>query len=60
MAPIDMLSAMSKEFLKHLPFLPEDLKAQALDIEFHWVNESGKTAKLTAGALIQPTVRDHI
>jgi len=29
-------------------------------MEFHWVNETGKPAALTAGAHINPTVRNHL
>jgi transcriptional regulator GlxA family with amidase domain len=32
------------------------MRAQALVIEFHWVNETGKTADLTSGIKMQPTV----
>jgi hypothetical protein len=57
-APIDLLHAMSKKFVATLePFYPEGLAAQALDIEFHWVNETGKTARLTGGVSLVPTVR---
>ena len=36
--------------------LTHEMRGEALDVDFHWVNESGKPAKLTAGATIQPTV----
>jgi transcriptional regulator GlxA family with amidase domain len=36
--------------------MTEHLRAQALDFEFHWVNETGKAAHLTAGGIINPTV----
>ncbi|ETI25113.1 hypothetical protein G647_04485 [Cladophialophora carrionii CBS 160.54] len=55
-APIDLLHSMSKKFVAALePFYPGDIAAQALDIEFHWVNETGKTAKLTGGISLVPT-----
>ncbi len=58
-APIDLLYGMSKHFVK--PFeddiLTPELKAQALDFEFHWVNQFGKASSLTGGLPIQPTVR---
>ena len=59
-APIDIFNALTKEFLHNFPeaVLPAHLKAQALDIQFHWVNETGVQGKLTAGATINPTVRN--
>jgi len=55
-APIDMFNAFSKKFAKQLePFFPGDIGSQALDVEFHWVNEAGKTAKLTGGIQLVPT-----
>lgn len=58
---IDLLSGLSKEFVASLPdegFTP-GMKAEALDIEFHWVSEKGRAepARLTAGLSINPTVR---
>ncbi|KAK6376366.1 hypothetical protein LTS17_006961 [Exophiala oligosperma] len=35
--------------------MPPRIKAQALDIETHWVNQSGKTARLSGGIFLQPT-----
>lgn len=52
---IDLIHALSKNFLDEMP-VPEEVKAQALDIEFHWVNETGKMAKLSSGLPIQCTV----
>lgn len=37
-------------------FMPPNLKEQALDMDFHWVNQTGKTARLTGGLRVQPTV----
>jgi hypothetical protein len=54
-APVDMLNGMDKKFMSELP-IPDHLKEQALDCVFHWVNEDGKTANLTAGITIQCTV----
>ncbi|KAK4554980.1 hypothetical protein LTR86_007746 [Recurvomyces mirabilis] len=56
-APIDIFSGLSKEFLANFPpqLITEDTRKQALDVEFHWVNESGAEAHLTAGATIKPT-----
>ncbi|KAK4503348.1 hypothetical protein PRZ48_004263 [Zasmidium cellare] len=34
---------------------PRAMKDQAMDIECHWVNESGKPAQLTAGMSLNPT-----
>jgi hypothetical protein len=54
-----MFNSISTRFMDNFPpgFLPSHLRAQALDMEFHWVNETGKPASLTAGACINPTVR---
>ena len=44
-APIDLINGASKQFISSLPgdFLSPELKAQAIDFEYHWVNEDGKT-----------------
>lgn len=57
-APIDLLNGMSKPIIAEFPseLISDEIKAQGLDMEFHWVNESGKTASLTSGLNIQPTV----
>jgi len=57
-APIDTFNAISTKFVNNFPegVLPEHLRAQALDVEFHWVNETGKPAALTAGAHVNITV----
>jgi hypothetical protein len=55
-APVDLLNGMSPKFINYLP-LPDSIKKQALDFEFHWVNEDGEEAKLTAGITLKPTVR---
>jgi hypothetical protein len=49
---------MTKKFLAGFPaeLVPDEIKEDALDIEFHWVNETGDTALLTAGLSIKPTV----
>ncbi|RYO83346.1 hypothetical protein DL766_008467 [Monosporascus sp. MC13-8B] len=57
-APVDALYAMSKEETKFMPddLLPPHLKAQAFDIKFHWVSETGKApARLTSGINLIPT-----
>jgi hypothetical protein len=54
-APVDMLNGLSKNMINFLP-LPDSMKAKGLDAEFHWVNEDGKEAKLTAGITLKPTV----
>jgi hypothetical protein len=57
-APIDIFHAISTKFVHNFEaVLPDHLRAQALDFEFHWVNETGKPADLTAGAVINPTVK---
>lgn len=57
-APIDVFSGLSKEFLGNFPpqLVNKKLLDQALDFEFHWVNESGQEASLTAGTVVKPTV----
>lgn len=57
MAPIDIFNGISKDFLNSTPghLLTDKMREQALDVEFHWVNESGKEAELTAGGLIKST-----
>lgn len=52
---MDLLNGMSKSTLSMLP-LPDSLKSQGLDIEFHWVSESGKPSRLSAGGSIETTV----
>lgn len=56
-APIDFLGSMSKEFIHSTleGWLPDALAAQALDVQFVWVNETGADARLTAGASLKPT-----
>jgi hypothetical protein len=55
-APIDLLHGLSKRFVDALP-LSDELRAKALDIDFHWVTEKGTPAKLTANITLQATVR---
>lgn len=54
-APIDFLHALSKKFIQALP-LSDEVKAKALDMEFHWVTEKGEPASLTAGISLNATV----
>lgn len=54
-APIDLIHGLTKEFANELP-LPDAIKAQAVDIEFHWVNEKGGPARLTSNVTLQATV----
>ena len=58
MAPIDIFSSLSKEWVKNFPpaMMSEKMRSQALDVEYHWVTELGQEARLTAGAVIKPTV----
>ena len=58
-APIDFLHGLNKKFGSLLPF-SDELKAQLLDIEFHWVNEKGDTAKLTSGISMNATVGGYL
>lgn len=57
-APIDVFNAISTKFIKNFPeeLVSLEMQAQTLDVDFHWVNETGKQARLTAGAVINPTV----
>ncbi|KAK7988286.1 cytochrome P450 [Apiospora arundinis] len=60
-SPIDLIHGMGKGLLDNIAddFFPGDntkLKAQGLDIGFHWVSESGQgTNRLTSGMSIVPT-----
>jgi hypothetical protein len=58
-APIDLLNGAAKEFTSELPddLLAPELKAQAIDFEYHWVTETGVApALLTSGIKMLPTV----
>lgn len=56
-----MCFGLSKTLAMGMPdeFCPPHLKEQALDVEFHWVSESGGLMPLTSGARVQATVRPH-
>ena len=55
--PIDMLHGMSKKFMGDFAeFYGKDIVDQGFDIKFHWVNETGKTARLTSNIKIEATV----
>ena len=54
-APMDLLHGISKSFVEMLP-LPDELKAKAPEINFHWVTETGQPAKLTSNITMQATV----
>ncbi|KAL6922401.1 hypothetical protein FSST1_006427 [Fusarium sambucinum] len=59
-APVDMINSLSKNFVETFPvgdlFSPQ-YKAQALDIEIHWITEHGKDApaRLTSNMTLLPT-----
>jgi hypothetical protein len=53
-APMDMLHSISKQFANDMP-ISDELKAKMLDIEFHWVTEKARPAKLTAGITMKAT-----
>jgi len=57
-----MFSGLSKEFLHNFPegLLTDKMRKEALDVEFYWVNETGEPARLSAGAIIKPTVSGTI
>ncbi|KAF5004868.1 hypothetical protein FDECE_8650 [Fusarium decemcellulare] len=58
-APVDFLYSFSKKFVENFPteMVSTDLKAQAIDFQFHWVSKAGPdgTNKLTGGLTILPT-----
>ena len=54
-APIDYLHGLTKKFAAILP-VSDELKAKALDIEFHWITEKGDVAKLSSGITMNATV----
>ncbi|UKZ75801.1 hypothetical protein TrVFT333_003495 [Trichoderma virens FT-333] len=51
--PVDLLSAISSSLMKHMPdeIIPPEFKNQAIDFDFHWVSESGKTPSLLSSNL---------
>ncbi|KAL7908169.1 class I glutamine amidotransferase-like protein [Trichoderma velutinum] len=56
--PVDLLSAISTSFVKHMPdfIMPPELKDQSIDFDFHWVSETGKTPSLlTSNLSVVPT-----
>lgn len=57
-APIDFLGGISKDFTSLFPdeVIPASMKDQAIDVQIHYVNETGKPAKLTSGMTIEVTV----
>ncbi|PHH67134.1 hypothetical protein CDD81_2903 [Ophiocordyceps australis] len=58
-APVDMIHSITKGFVDELPaqWLPMDIRSQAIDAEFLWVSEAGKstTSKLTSAMSIVAT-----
>lgn len=57
-APIDLINGLSNGFLRELPSfaISDDLKAQGIDIVFHWITETGAPAELTSGLSVNATV----
>ena len=57
-APIDLVNAMTSKFNKDFPddVFSAEAKKQSIDVEFHWVNETGNPAELSAGIKLLPTV----
>ncbi|QKX62292.1 uncharacterized protein TRUGW13939_09451 [Talaromyces rugulosus] len=58
LAPVGFFSTISYNFLKNLPplLVSDDVKAKALDIQFHWVTENGQSlAHLTGNLHVSPT-----
>ncbi|PWY73010.1 class I glutamine amidotransferase-like protein [Aspergillus heteromorphus CBS 117.55] len=57
-APVGFFSSIGCDFVKDLPpiAISEELRAQALEFIFHWVNEDGSTpAALTGNMKVTPT-----
>ncbi|KAJ6164091.1 hypothetical protein N7470_002763 [Penicillium chermesinum] len=56
--PVDFLAGVSRECTKDMegPFLAAEFKAQALDIQFHWVTETGDASGRMTGGLRGPNV----
>lgn len=56
-AVIDMISGLDKQFIKTIPGVPEELRAQAIDVVFHWVSEAGPAtpSRLNCGITLVPT-----
>ncbi|KAM0720654.1 hypothetical protein Q7P37_004791 [Cladosporium fusiforme] len=56
-APIDLIAAPTKENMEFMPeyLITDQMRTQTMDIETHWVTESGKDAQLTAGATVKAT-----
>lgn len=57
--PVDLLSAISTSFVNHMPdhIMPPEFRIQAIDFDFHWVSETGKTPGLLSSNLsVVPTV----
>lgn len=57
-APIDLIAALSKKNIGLIPefLLTDKMRDQLLDVELHWVTETGKDGKLTSGAMVKATV----
>ncbi|KAH7108655.1 class I glutamine amidotransferase-like protein [Dendryphion nanum] len=54
--PIDMLHGMGKKFIGDFSeMFGKALVDQAFDMEFHWVNEKGNTARLTSNIKLEAT-----
>jgi hypothetical protein len=53
--PIDLLGCIDKRFVEILQ-LPDELKAKALDTNFHWITETGAPGKMTANMTLPATV----
>ncbi|KAI9903846.1 hypothetical protein N3K66_000375 [Trichothecium roseum] len=54
LAPFELFTHLNGSLNKALNF-PEEMAADILDIECHWVTEDGGVAKLKSGAVIQPS-----
>ncbi|KAM3518120.1 hypothetical protein NHJ13051_007588 [Beauveria bassiana] len=59
-SPIELLSHVSHKFVDPLPeaVVPNHIKQQAHEFQFHWVSEEGPALPMlgTSGIIISPTV----
>lgn len=57
-APLDLLGMLDPSWLRSGGFLPEELIAKAPQLEYHFINETGKgPAQMTAGFGLNVTVK---
>jgi transcriptional regulator GlxA family with amidase domain len=54
---MDLVNGLSPAFVKAFPEALAPYSNDTIDIEWHWVNEHGTEAKMTAGMIVKATVR---